>query len=136
MCENTTVFKTVFNGFQKPCVKIHRFSIFVPGFPRNCHGVRARRPHPSHARHVYSLYIHLCTAHGLCERELTPGRSRVFTPPRVLSHRTPGAFSRATEHGFENHCVFTHGFLKIVESRLDNSCIFTHGCVGSLSHKP
>ena len=26
MCENTTVFKTVFNGFQKPRVKIQRFS--------------------------------------------------------------------------------------------------------------
>ena len=54
-------------------------------------------------------------------------RSRVFTPPRVLSHRTPGAFSRATEHGFEKPLCFHTQFLKTVENRFENRCIFTHG---------
>ena len=75
MYENTTVFKTVFNGFQKPCVKIQRFSKL---WPKSTRGVRAcvwvggcdlawlsicpphhARHRPPHAGHVYSVCIHV-----------------------------------------------------------------------------
>ena len=242
VCENTAVFKTVFNGFQKPCVKIHRFSILFQGFLENARGTRVSPPSIPRTPCLQSVYtcMHFslfvrkrahtgyrvvrkksppdphsfkveshetpplpCSTHvvdptsrhfpytqhwdawglgvapqnhrGLFLRTfsscisgpvrvaivtvlaclqdrfgwaytrlwvtvaghmrgvgvkvrglfLRTTRSRVFTPPRVLSHRTPGAFSRATEHGFENHCVFTHGFWKPLKTVL-KTVVFSH----------